>query len=76
MPVGSGKDIVQQPLPPLPIPLAKPDPDLSLSLQPLLDTIYRRFRYDRSIDYAKELTPPLTPEETAWWRRRQSTLSR
>ncbi|MHB1424048.1 MAG: hypothetical protein ACYC3I_12800 [Gemmataceae bacterium] len=41
-----------------------------------LDTIYRRFRYDRSINYALELTPALTPDEAAWWRQRQSSLAR
>lgn len=60
----------QQCLPAIPIPLAKPDADLSLSLQPLLDTIYRRFRYEQSLDYTKELTPPLTAEESAWWQER------
>lgn len=66
----------QEPLPPIPIPLAKPDPDLELNLQPLLDTIYRRFRYERSINYALELTPPLTAQEAAWWRQRLSAFSR
>ncbi len=65
----------QQPLPEIPIPLAKPDPDLSLNLQSLLDTIYRRFRYEQSINYATELTPPLTAEEAAWWRQQQSAVS-
>lgn len=58
----------QHPLPAIPIPLAKPDPDISLNLQPLLDTIYRRFRYAQSIDYTTELTPPLSAEETDWCR--------
>lgn len=57
----------QHPLPAIPIPLAKPDADLSLGLQPLLDTIYRRFRYEQSIHYEAELTPPMTAEESAWW---------
>lgn len=65
----------QHPLPEIPIPLAKPDPDLSLNLQSLLDTIYRRFRYEQSIDYATELTPPLTPDEAAWWRQQLSAVS-
>ena len=56
----------QQPLPSVPIPLVKPDPDVSLSLQPLIETIYQRFRYGETIDYTLPLTPPLTPEETAW----------
>ena len=56
----------QRPLPRLPVPLAKPDPDVTLNLQPMIDAIYHRSRYERSIDYSKPLTPPLNPEETAW----------
>jgi hypothetical protein len=66
----------QQPLPIIPIPLAKPDPDLSLNLQSLLDTIYHRFRYEQSINYTTELSPPLTPDEAAWWRQQSSAVSR
>jgi hypothetical protein len=58
----------RRPLPTIPVPLAKPDPDITLSLQPLIDSIYQRFRYGSSIDYAKELTPPLSAEDTAWCR--------
>ena len=58
----------QSPLPIIPVPLAKPDPDILLSLQPILDTIYQRFRYAQSINYAAELTPPLSAEESAWCR--------
>ena len=65
----------QRPLPPVPIPLTKPDPDLELNVQPLLDTIYRRFRYEQTINYSKELTPPLSPEEAAWWRQHQPVRS-
>jgi hypothetical protein len=48
------------------VPLAKPDPDVSLILQPLIDAIYARSRYSRSIDYSKTITPALAPEEAAW----------
>jgi uncharacterized protein DUF4058 len=65
----------QRPLPAISVPLHKPDPDVFLSLQPLIDTIYRRFRYEQSIDYTKELTPPLSPEEAAWWRQHQPVRS-
>jgi len=58
----------QRPLPSIEVPLAKPDPDIPLSLQPLLDTIYQRFRYAQSINYAAELTPPPSAEESAWCR--------
>jgi hypothetical protein len=60
----------QRALPPIPVPLVKPDPDIPLSLQPLVDTIYQRFRYRHSIDYATELQPPLSRKEAAWCRQR------
>jgi hypothetical protein len=56
----------QRPLPVIPVPLAKPDPDIPLNLQPMIDAIYQRSRYERSIDYTKPVTPPLGPEEAAW----------
>jgi hypothetical protein len=55
-----------RPLPPIPVPLAKPDPDVPLDLQPMIEAIYQRSRYERSIDYRKPLAPPLRPEEAAW----------
>jgi hypothetical protein len=56
----------QQPLPPIPVPLTKPDPDIPLDLEPMIDEIYQRSRYARSIDYTQPLTPPLGPDEAAW----------
>jgi hypothetical protein len=56
----------QRPLPRLLVPLAKPDPDVPLDLQPMIDAIYQRSRYERSIDYGKPLIPPLDAAETAW----------
>jgi hypothetical protein len=32
----------------------------------MIDEIYQRFRYQRSIDYAKPLSPPLDDAECAW----------
>jgi Protein of unknown function (DUF4058) len=40
-------------LPVIPVPLAKPDSDIPLDLQAMIDEIYQRFRYPRSIDYSK-----------------------
>ena len=54
------------PAPSVPIPLAKPDPDIVLDLQPMIDAIYQRSRYERSIDYGKPLTPPLDAAEALW----------
>jgi hypothetical protein len=55
----------QRPLPAITVPLAKPDPGIPLELQPLIATIYRRFHYERSINYAASLDPPLDPAEAA-----------
>jgi len=60
------KGFYQRTLPQIPIPLAGNDPDVQLDLQPLIDAIYVRNRYARSIDYTKPATPPLSPEESAW----------
>ncbi len=56
----------RRPLPVIPVPLAKPDPDIRLDVQPMINEIYRRFRYGRSIDYRKPLNPPLDAAETGW----------
>jgi hypothetical protein len=56
----------QIPSPSVPVPLAKPDPDILLNLQPMIDSIYHRSRYERSIDYSKPLSPPLDDAGTAW----------
>jgi Protein of unknown function (DUF4058) len=55
-----------KPLPVIPIPLLRPDPDVSLALQPLIETIYARNRYHRSIDYTKPLQPPLAETEAVF----------
>jgi hypothetical protein len=55
-------------LPAVPIPLAEPDADVSLPLQPLVDSIYRRLRYDESIDYDTPLDPPPDSAEEGWLR--------
>jgi hypothetical protein len=49
----------KKPIPAIPVPLLKSDADLPLQLQPLIDTIYRRARYDDNIDYSKPLSPAL-----------------
>jgi hypothetical protein len=66
----------QIPSPSVPIPLAKPDPDILLDLQPMIDTIYRRSRYERSIDYRKPLSPPLERSEGLWLEKQLRTRSR
>jgi hypothetical protein len=59
----------RRPLPTIPVPLAKPDPAIPLSLQPLIAGIYQRYRYQRSIDYTRPLTPPPSAEDAAWLER-------
>jgi hypothetical protein len=56
----------QERLPPVLVPLDDPDPDIELDLQPMVEAIYARSRYDTSIDYTKPLVPPLTPPQAAW----------
>jgi hypothetical protein len=55
-----------EPLPSLPIPLAPPDADISLDIQPLVEAIYARSRYERDIDYRRPLSPPLGTADAAW----------
>jgi Protein of unknown function (DUF4058) len=55
-----------RPLPAIPVPLAKPDDDIPLKLQPMIDEIYRRFGYERSIDYRKPPNPALDSAVTPW----------
>jgi hypothetical protein len=59
-----------RPLPTIPIPLLPPDSDIPLSLQPLLERIYSRSRYDRDIDYCQPLHPPLNPPDAVWLEQR------
>ena len=61
----SGRSPSMTPSPSIPVPLAKPDPDIPLNLQPMIDAIYQRLRYERSIDYSKPLTPPIDAAEIA-----------
>jgi hypothetical protein len=53
-------------LPVIPVPLDDPDPDVMLDLQPMIEAVYVRSRYARSINYSKALTPPLAAEDTEW----------
>lgn len=62
-------NLVQQPLPILPVPLKSPDPDVLLPLRQALELIYERGMYHLSIDYAKDPPPPeFSEEETKWLR--------
>lgn len=56
----------QTPVPAIGVPLADPDPDVSLALQPMIEAIYARARYFRSIDYSLGLSPALAGNEQSW----------
>jgi hypothetical protein len=56
----------QYALPEIPVPLAPPDRDIRLSLQPLIEAVYTRSRYETSIDYRQPLRPNPSEEEAAW----------
>jgi hypothetical protein len=55
-----------EPLPPVPIPLAPPDADILLDIQPFVEAIYARSRYERDIDYRRPLYPSPSTAEAAW----------
>jgi hypothetical protein len=59
------KAYMHKPLPAIKVPLLADDPQVPLELQPIVDSIYRRFHYDKQIDYGKPCSPPLTTDETA-----------
>jgi hypothetical protein len=54
-----------QPLPPIPIPLAAPDPDLTFEIQPCIEQVLARSRYERRLRYFDPIQPPLTRDESA-----------
>ncbi|HZT78948.1 MAG TPA: DUF4058 family protein [Gemmataceae bacterium] len=64
----------EAPLPELPVPLLKGDPDIPLNLQVMVDAIYARSRYGRTIDYTRALDPPLSVEQAEWFTRRLADM--
>jgi uncharacterized protein DUF4058 len=40
----------------------------------MIEAIYARSRYHRSIDYARPLAPPLSAEEAAWWEQQRTAV--
>jgi hypothetical protein len=59
-------------LPKIDVPLKLGDGDVLLELQAVLDTVYDRARYDRSLDYTAELLPPPSDADAQWVRERCS----
>jgi len=56
---------LRHPLPTIPIPCRPADSDVPLSLQPLIDQIYREGGHD-DIDYSKPPEPPFGADDSAW----------
>jgi hypothetical protein len=65
---------IRDPLPTIPIPLLKGDADVLLDLQQVFNTVYDRAGYDYSLDYNREVEPPLSEEDTEWVKERLSTF--
>ena len=53
-------------LPGVRIPLRNGDPDVVLDLQSLVDLAYEAGAYGRSLDYARPLDVPLSPDDAEW----------
>ncbi len=59
----------RDPLPEIPVPLLPPDADVPLMLQPLIEAVYARSRYDQDIDYRQPLVPKPSAADAAWLRK-------
>jgi len=57
---------LEEPLPSLPIPLLPADADATVDLQSALATTYERAQYQLSLDYQREIDPPLEETQRAW----------
>ncbi|MGA7937228.1 MAG: DUF4058 family protein [Kovacikia sp.] len=57
---------LRQPLPPLPIPLRLGETEPVLELQPLLNRVYDKARFELAIDYQQSPIPKLSSDELAW----------
>jgi hypothetical protein len=55
-------------LPPILIPLAREDPEVTLDLQAAFTTAYDRALYAHSLNYRREVEPPLSEMDAAWVR--------
>jgi hypothetical protein len=58
--------LLPQRLPVVAIPLKTGDADAPLDLQAVFDSAYDRAAYDRTVDYRKEPSVPLSPAYAAW----------
>jgi hypothetical protein len=54
---------IQDALPEIQIPLRPSDPKLMLPLQPMIESIYTDGRFGQTVDYARQLEPPLSDDD-------------
>jgi Protein of unknown function (DUF4058) len=59
---------LRQPIPGFPIPLRMEEQEPLLELQPLLNRVYDRARFELAIDYSQPCSPKLSPADEAWLR--------
>jgi hypothetical protein len=59
---------LRKPLPGIRIPLRETDHDIGLDLQAILETAYRKGRYQLTIDYDRPPEPPLRGADAKWAR--------
>jgi Protein of unknown function (DUF4058) len=57
---------IKERLPRIEVPLAGDDESVVIELQPIFNRCHRSNRYELRIDYDKECTPPLSPENAKW----------
>ena len=63
-------------LPVIAVPTRTPLPDTPLDLQHIVDSVYRRGRYDVAINYDRPAPPPPMGSDTAQWIRERITAWR
>lgn len=57
---------LRDPLPTIPVPLLRDDGEVPLNLAEAFALVYRRKRYDLSLDYSAKLSPPPTTDDAHW----------
>lgn len=57
---------IRQRIPKVPFPLKPGDPEVVVDLQEVFNLAFHRGRYQRTLNYAAPLRPPLSTEDTIW----------
>jgi len=66
---------LNEPLPVIPIPLRYPDADVILDMNQSINALYRRYGYERLIDYSEPIPKPkLRPKMAEWWASQKGLL--